>query len=1189
MARIVDLLLEAGPQGVTREELLVLARARIRETYSERQLDRDLERLGPRLVRDGARLRLGDVPPEAGQPPEVGPAPAAEVGASPHLRVAAFDIETTVELVPEQRDNKLRTIYQVAVRRIGPDAAWVSERPRFAAYVRLADEKLHLVHRREETLAFVVAAASPDAVFTKVADVLAGAHVVVSYNGTHFDFELLKDAVRDAGRELTARLRWADALMVAISLYELPLGHTLALAPLCGRLGWQGDATGWHDATFDSDLLVWLLERMAADVASLPPDVVRLLMTVTEGSAIWSVIRALAPELPAAAPHTDADVRRIVRDALGDRPGVRAVPRAAVQFLPPALQARDDPAAIDLSALLRAVLGERAEPREGQRAMLETLRRWVRAHRSGLLEAPTGVGKSFALLSVALEWLAADPQHRVLISTYTKQLQTQLRAEIARLDGAGVPGVLGHSDVVKGKANRLSLRALLFAIEDLTAAAIPAQRVRARVFARDARYRELVAYVLLRFLAAPALIHDWQRLSVDPQDFHPFVSEYIGDRLGSYVKHISQAYAGEMPHESGEPLSAHTSNVREALAARRLVIVNHALLLANRDDLADLGPNTLLLVDEAHVLEQATTEALSATFDWLSLESAVNEFDAWVNDQAASLADLRAVRDRLLEWLERGTLRRSVRTAFGHLPLDPGARSFGRKLVIASPLDGRSAASGLGGVRTELCAAANAIYGAARAVQTVPHGRSRIEEERRSTLENRLRTLQENLYGVVNRIGEIERDFSANWIVWAEELLADPQERLYETGQELRFRVVAAPLEVALHPEFVRLTQGTFPAVVYVSATLKVTGSFAFIRERLGLPAGLVEEDEVPTSFDFARQARLVAFSDFPSWQEHVDAACRSIAQQVHRFELEVARPGENGVMVMTTARATAAAIGAELERLRHNDGASYALHHQLVRGTWQAMLAFSGRHGETAAEAGVLVGTKGLWQGVDVADERVLRMIWINKLPFASPAEPLIAARMARIARRLADEDERFQDHIAATEEASRRYYLPLGAIELRQAVGRLIRTDRHRGVIVISDRKLDGPDRWRRRNREFFLGSLDPGLLRADPETDEGDGAGNVVTMAEGWRQMWEFFATGPEPLLSPARLAQFTTDDALDAHTQLPEVRNIRALRFGRRSERRSTVALRSITRSRGSWRKDRTCWSVWNPKWTRTSER
>jgi superfamily II DNA/RNA helicase len=746
MARIVDLLLEAGPQGVTREELLVLARARIRETYSERQLDRDLERLGPRIVRDGARLRLGDTPPAEGQPPEVGPGPAAEVGTPPHLRVAAFDIETTVELDPAQRDSVLRTIYQVAVRRIGPDAAWVSERPRFAAYVHLADEKLHLVHRGEETRVLVAAAASPDAVFTEVADVLAGAHVVVSYNGTHFDFELLKAAVRHAGRELAARLRWADALMVAVSLYELPLGDTLALAP-------------------------------------------------------------------------------------------------------------------------------------------------------------------------------------------------------------------------------------------------------------------------------------------------------------------------------------------------------------------------------------------------------------------SSLADLRAVRDRLLEWLERGTLGRSVRTAFGHLPLDPGARSFGRKLVIASPLDGRSAASGLGGVRTELGAAANAIYGAARAVQDVPHGRSRIDEERRSTLENRLRTLQENLYEVVNRIREIERDSSANWIVWAEELLAHPEERLYETGQELRFRVVAAPLEVAQHPEFVRLTQGTFPTVAYVSATLKVTGSFAFIRERLGLPAGLVEEEEVPTSFDFARQARLVAFSDFPSWQENVDAACRSIAQQVHRFELEVTRPGENGVMVMTTARATAAAIGAELERLGHNDGASYALHHQLVRGTWQAVLAFSGRRGETAAEAGVLVGTKGLWQGVDVADEHVLRMIWINKLPFASPTEPLIAARTARIARRLADEDERFQDHIAATEEASRRYYLPLAAIELRQAVGRLIRTDRHRGAIVISDRKLDGPDRWRRRNREFFLGSLDPGLLRADAETGEGDGAGNVVTMAEGWRQMWEFFATGPEPLLSLARLAQLTTDDALDAHTQLPEVRNIRALRFGR----------------------------------------
>ena len=93
--------------------------------------------------------------------------------------------------------------------------------------------------------------------------------------------------------------------------------------------------------------------------------------------------------------------------------------------------------------------------------------------------------------------------------------------------------------------------------------------------------------------------------------------------------------------------------------------------------------------------------------------------------------------------------------------------------------------------------------------------------------------------------------------------------------------------------------------------------------------------------------------------------------------------------------------------------------------------------------------------------------------------------------------------------------YYLPLAALQLRQAVGRLIRSERHRGVIVISDRKLAGQTALRRSYRETFLGSLDdtpadgsPSLLRPDPVTGERTG-GNVVPMAEGWARIWSFLA--------------------------------------------------------------------------------
>ena len=70
----------------------------------------------------------------------------------------------------------------------------------------------------------------------------------------------------------------------------------------------------------------------------------------------------------------------------------------------------------------------------------------------------------------------------------------------------------------------------------------------------------------------------------------------------------------------------------------------------------------------------------------------------------------------------------------------------------------------------------------------------------------------------------------------------------------------------------------------------------------------------------------------------------------------------------------------------------------------------------------GIIVGTKGLWQGVDIDDSERLRMVWINKLPFAPFADPVIAARRALVAEEAEDTGAEDPDQVA-----SETYYLPL------------------------------------------------------------------------------------------------------------------------------------------------------------------
>ncbi len=189
------------------------------------------------------------------------------------------------------------------------------------------------------------------------------------------------------------------------------------------------------------------------------------------------------------------------------------------------------------------------------------------------------------------------------------------------------------------------------------------------------------------------------------------------------------------------------------------------------------------------------------------------------------------------------------------------------------------------------------------------------------------------------------------------------------------------------------------------------------------------------------------------------------------------------------------------------------------------------------AATGGVLIGTRGLWQGVDISDPGRLRLVWINKLPFAPFADPVIAAR--RAAALAAAVDARAGDPERIADES---YYLPLAALALRQAVGRLIRSRDHRGVIVISDAKLVGSDARRRMYRRVFLGSLEDGL-RVDVDGDVG--AGNVAPMVDAWTQVIGF---ARDAGIVDAAAADAALDpDALTRFVDLPEMVAIRGLMY------------------------------------------
>jgi ATP-dependent DNA helicase DinG len=115
------------------------------------------------------------------------------------------------------------------------------------------------------------------------------------------------------------------------------------------------------------------------------------------------------------------------------------------------------------------------------------------------------------------------------------------------------------------------------------------------------------------------------------------------------------------------------------------------------------------------------------------------------------------------------------------------------------------------------------------------------------------------------------------------------------------------------------------------------------------------------------------------------------------------------------------------------------------------------------AAGCAILLGTGSFWQGVDVRGP-ALRVVVIDKLPFAAPSDPLVRARTEAIRRDGGDPFVEFQ--------------LPAAVLALKQGVGRLVRDFDDRGLVVIGDRRL----RTRGYGR-VFLDSLPPMPLLEDP----------------------------------------------------------------------------------------------------------
>nr|WP_255783407.1 ATP-dependent DNA helicase DinG [Oceanobacillus alkalisoli] len=645
---------------------------------------------------------------------------------------------------------------------------------------------------------------------------------------------------------------------------------------------------------------------------------------------------------------------------------------------------------------------EKYEKRSGQREMSETVYDAFRSEEHALVEAETGTGKSLAYLLPAV-YEAVKQNKRIIISTYTTQLQTQLLEEEIPLVQKIVDFPF-EAALLKGRNHYLSLERFAYELSHLE---------------RDNYDTTLTKAILLVWLT--------ETVTGDIDEIQLPTSGY------TFFQRVSADAERKLDVTSPWFRYSFYTRARRRAGRADLIITNHALLCTDMfNDYQFLPVYDKVIIDEAHHLEDTAAYHYGLKLDNITMHYTLNQIGRSEDTKFFNyiVGKYEETEDKfsLEKWDELITnTKNEIDDLYQYLhAYVTKQRKKDKSLSDVGRIQFRFSKETVHASNWEIITEMvnrlifyyrDLIYFLSLIDKSLEDEEDYVKNDRQEFIQ-----VMENLQDHIDHLELLFLvDQDIHHVQWLEMDTRGYQQAVYLYSEPTNVSTLLGEELFAKKD-----------SVILTSATLTMKNSFNFIIKRLGLPKERLITKQIRSPFSFKDQVQLLIPNDFPdikygNMDDYIYATSEAI--------LSLAEVTEGRMLVLFTSYDMLRKSYKLLKEIMTDD--KYMLIGQGITSGSRTRL----KKNFQSFERSILLGTSSFWEGVDIPGED-LSCLMIVRLPFQPPDHPVYEAK----SQELKEEGRN----------AFMELSLPNAVIKFKQGFGRLIRSSSDRGIVFICDSRI-------------------------------------------------------------------------------------------------------------------------------------